>query len=328
MRVGTVCYATSRGLGHLARDFINHGVVNSIFVVEHPGVPTNKDWYPHAPSTPLRNMDRGRLKEFCREQEAMLFFETPFNWELIPFCKSIGVRTYIITMYECTPITHQKPHRYICPSALDMEYFKTDSVLLPIPTEYEWKERTHALHYLHNGGYLGLRGREGTQLLVEAMRYVKSPLKLTIRCQENVRSEYIEYMARDKRIEYVPQTIPYDQLYATGDVCVQPQKFNGCSLPLQEACAAGLLMMTTDRFPMNTWLPTQPLIPPREFVPARIGGAYMEFQEAVIDPIVIACKMDEWYGRDIREFSRMGKQIAECYSWKTLLPLYLEVLSK
>ena len=38
---------------------------------------------------------------------------------------------------------------------------------------------------------------------------------------------------------------------------VFPEKFNGLSLPLQEARAAGMLVLATDRFPMNTWLPRE-----------------------------------------------------------------------
>lgn len=326
MRIGTLCYATSRGLGHLARDFHRHGLITDVCVVRHPNVPTNEDWYPGAPQVHLRTINRDTVHAFARGLDAMLFFETPFDWSLIDWCREQKIRTYLVTMHECTPKHHSKPHRYLCPSLLDMEYFP-DGVFLPLPVEYPWRLRERAEVYVHNGGYLGLRGREGTTLLIEAMAHVKSPLKLILRCQENVRPEYQRLMARDGRIDYQPGTIPYPELYATGDVVVQPQKFNGCSLPLQEACASGMLVMTTDRFPMNTWLPKAPLIPVAKYQTARIGGPYLDFQEAQIRPEAIAATMDAWFEKDIAAFSESGREWAESMSWAALGPKWRETLA-
>lgn len=327
MKIGSTCYATSRGLGHLARDFFNHGLVTHPYVVCHSRVPENTDWYPGAPRTRDINGDKEKICQYFKGMDALLFFETPFNWSLMDWAAEQGIRTYLITMYECTPISHRKPYRYICPSALDMEYFPTDSVYLPLPVEYPWRRRCHAEHFVHNGGYLGLRGREGTTLLIEAMEYVKSPIKLTIRVQENVGDIHRRKIGNDKRITYIAETVPYETLYATGDVVVQPQKFNGCSLPLQEALASGMVVMSTDRFPMNTWLPKEPLIPVAAYGKARIGGAYMEFDEAHIKPEDIATTIDAWHGKDITALSEYGRQWAKQMTWEVLGPKYREVLS-
>lgn len=325
MKVGTIAYSTSRGLGHLAKSFIDHGLITDILVVKHPGVPMN-DWYPDAPKTDLRSLDHGLMQDFVSDKEAMLFFETPFWWPIIPYCESIGVRTYLITMYECTPTTHSVPHKYICPSLLDMKYFPERSVFLPLPVEYPWKLRTRAEWFIHNGGYLGMRGREGTILLIEAMSMVKSPIRLTVRVQENVPAQWQKRLAVDKRCEYIAETVPYYDLYGSGDVVVQPQKFNGCSLPLQEARASGMLVMTTDRYPMNTWLPREPLIPVAGYTKQRIGGAYLEFDEATINPEDIAATIDKWYGADITEYSEWAPHWASLMSWEVLLPEYRRVL--
>ena len=325
MKIGTIGYATSRGLGHLCRDFYRHGVITDVMVVRHPGVPTNEGWYPGTPETAMRPFDHEKMREFCRGKDAMLFFETPFDWGLFDWCKQIGVKTFLIPMHECFPSSAPKPYKFLNPSLLDVDYF--GGPFLPLPVEYPWRERTHAEHYVHNGGYLGMRGREGTTLLIEAMQYVRSPLKLTIRVQENVPKGHQAMMARDPRIEYIAATVPYEDLYGVGDVVVAPQKFNGCSLPLQEALASGMLVMSTDRYPMNTWLPREPLIPTRGSQKARIGGAYLEFDEAIIDPQDIAATMDAWYGKPLEEFSQRGKAWAKENSWERLKPKWLEALA-
>lgn len=328
MRVGTFGYCTSRGLGHLVRDFHRHGIITDPFLIMHHRVPNNPDWYSeNTPRTSLNDMDTAAMEQFALNMDAMLFFETPFHWDIIPFCEKHGIRTYLVTMYECTPIEHPRPHKYICPSLLDMEYFQRDSVQLNLPVEVEWRPRGVVQHYVHNGGYLGLRGREGTTLLIDALPYIKSPIQLTIRVQENVSEGCQLKMAADPRVTYIAGTVPYHELYSTGEAVVAPQKFNGCSLPLQEAFASGMLMITTDRFPMNSWLPEKPLIPVSGYLSSRVSGRCLSFQEAIVDPVEIAHRIDEWYGKDASEFSYLGQLWAEANSWEVLKPKYLEVLS-
>lgn len=267
----------------------------------------------------------------------------------------------MITMYECTPIHHAHPDVYLCPSVLDMDYFAdpgvsldlnsqehkyrdlwkmvegiggTRSAWVALPVEYPWRERTRAEHFVHNGGYLGMKTRaggvmrEGTTTLIESMKHVRSPIRLTIRVQENVPGGYQRIMAGDPRIQYRPETVRYEELYREGDVCVGAQRWNGCSLPLQEAFASGMLVMNTDRYPMNTWLPNGPLVPVRDWIKgACIGGSYTRFDEANVHPEDLAAKIDEWYGKDITGLSHWGRRWAERMTWKALRHKWLEVLS-
>lgn len=334
MRVGTVCYATSRGLGHLARDFRRHGLVTDTYVVRHPSVPTNADWYPNAPWTPLKPFRTDEVYRWCLGLDALLLFETPFDWHLLRMLRG-KVRTFLVTMYECTPRFHTAPDVYLCPSDLDLRYFPREkSVRVRLPVEYPWRLRTRAEHFVHNGGYLGVKAkgrvmREGTTTLIEAMRHVRSPVRLTIRVQENVPAEYLKVVTEDARIDYHAGTVPYEALYATGDVAVGCQRWNGCSLPLQEAFASGMLVMNTDRFPANTWLPRGPLIPcPGRIEDSSIGGPYTRFDEADPDPHNVAAAIDKWYGTDITEYSLAGKKWAEENSWAALLPEWKETLSR
>lgn len=356
MRVGTITYATSRGLGHLARDFHRKGLITDVMVMRHPGVPTNEDWYPGAPAVDLRTASNDRVKftNFVSELDVLLCFETPFLWPVFDYCRSIGVKTYLVTMYECTPKNHVRPDVYLCPSKLDCRYFVSShsqhndgyelwnmydgvtqgskAALVQLPVEYPWRLRERAEHFIHNGGYLGVRAtggvmREGTETLISALPLVKSPIRLTVRVQENVSPGHQRILADDPRAAYIAETIPYDQLYATGDVAVGAQRWNGCSLPLQESFASGMMVMNSDRFPMNTWLPRDPLIPVHSYLKnSRIGGPYLTFDEACVRPEDVAAKIDEWYGKDITRFSQYGRAWAAENSWDVLLPKWKGVL--
>lgn len=334
MRVGCLGYSHARGLGHLLHDFYKHEVVTDVCVVRHPNIPMT-DWYPDAPIVDLRRIDHSTVYEFMARMDVMLFFETPFEWTFINYCRLKNAKTAIVPMYECTPSRFatltknhiEVPDLWICPSLLDVDYFKHfNHTFIPMPVEYPWKLRERAETFVHNGGYLGLKGREGTVELIKAMEHVKSPLKLTIRVQENVNSEMIARMKADPRITYVPETVPYEELYGSGDVCIAPQRFNGMSCPLQEARASGMLVMTTNRYPMNTWLPQAPLLPVEKTERGRVGGSYMEMDICTLNPRDIAVVMDRWYGQDITEYSMTGKKWAEENSWRVLRPQIMEAL--
>ena len=124
------------------------------------------------------------------------------------------------------------------------------------------------------------------------MKYVRSPIKLIVRSQVPIK----EY--NDPRIEYRIGT--FDNIWDEGDVFVFPEKFNGLSLPLQEAFASGMMVMATDRYPMNTWLCTDCLLPVDKYTTERIA---VEFQMAHLSPVDIAKTIDKFYNTDITKFS-------------------------
>jgi hypothetical protein len=329
MRCGTLAYATWQGLGILARAFHTHGLITDVCVIEHAHWPTHYDWYPGAPTTHIRRMSKSSnlIREFVRNLDVFLAFETPFDWSLFPFCKKVGVKTALVPMYECmpNPWPHQ-PDIIINPSLLDQQYYPR-GVFIPVPIEVPWKLRERAKVFIHNAGHGGLKGRNGTRELIDSLQYLTTKPTVIIRDQNHsldIENRLAEVSSKVD-VHYSSGTFPYEKLYENGDVFVFPEKFNGLSLPLQEALASGMLVMASNRFPMNTWLPEAPLIPVRSYIKDRIGS-FTEFDRAEIDPKDIAAKIDEFYDQDISEYSLFGKQWAEEHSWEKLKPRYLEIL--
>jgi hypothetical protein len=327
MRVGCICYACEQGLGYLMKWFHEAGVITDVVVYRHPRRPT-MDWHPGAPVIGKPFLAHQEVKDLIDRIDALLCFETPIDWDLLPYCKERGVKTVLIPMYEWH--LERPPHqfdRYINPSLLDQRYFP-QGTFIPIPAKVEWRQRTKALTYLHNAGHVGSRNHKGTVEVLKAMRHVKTPLSLTVRCQDVGLIPRLKSEARfteDSRVSF-EGPVPYDRLFAEHDVYVAPEKYNGLSLPLQEAFASGMLVMTTDRFPANTWLPLGPMIPVQRYDRVRVQPSNLEIEEAVVDPVRIADTMDAWYGQDISALSAKGKEWAEENSWEKLKPRYLEAI--
>lgn len=300
-KIGAVVLATEQGLGYLAKDFFDNGCIDYVHIKKHSSRENHYEWYPKQAIC--------TEEELLQKSDILLFFENPFNWKLIPQARELGKKTILIPMYECThfPFVYE-PDRILCPSLLDYSfYFDRDKKceMIQIPVNVKWKLRERAKIFIHNAGNGGLGGRNGTKELLQAMDYVKSPITLIVRSQVPIEQK------KDDRIIYKIGTFP--DIWGVGDVFVFPEKFNGLSLPLQEAFASGMLVMAGDRYPINTWLPKEPLIPVEKYTTEKI---FQEFKVAQYNPVDIAMKIDEWYNKDISDYSIIGKKFNNENKWE------------
>ncbi len=306
---GAVVFATEQGLGRQAKSFYDHGVFTEVLVWDHSSYVNHTEWYPNRVKT---------FNELLDKCDRIMFFELPHDWKHIVKARERGVKTVFFAMYECTryPFPYF-PDVIAGGSVLEKETYKDLDVKVinvPAPEEIKWKLRTKAEVFVHNAGHGGLGGRNGTMELLEAMKYVESPIKLIVRSQVDIKRKN-----DDPRIEYRTGDFPYETLFEEGDIFVYPDKFGGSCLPLQEAHSAGMCVMASNRHPTNTWLPKEPLIPIKGYKKERIS---IEFDSAIVDPRDIAQTIDGWYGKDITQFSLAGKKWAEDNSWEKLKPLY------
>jgi len=313
MKVGSFVFATDQGLGYLAKSFYDNDVVTDVIMVQHGSRENHVDWYPGATILPASKLKIMHAKEFVREMDVMFFFETPFDWNILEFCREVGTKTVLMPMHECTPkILPQTPDVFLCPSALELGLF--GGSFIPVPVGVPWSERRVAKRFVHNAGNGGLLGRNGTDVVVKAMEYIESDAEIVIRSQEKIVG-----------LDQEPEHVPADQLY-DGDVFLFPEKFDGLSLPLQEAFASGMLVMALDRYPVNTWLPRGPLLQVERYESNSIAKGFYEFDEAIVSPKNVARWIDSWYGQEIGDFSMMGKWWGQQNSWVELRPKYIEFL--
>lgn len=335
MRIGMLTYATTQGLGRMGKQFYDSGLIDEVMVFRHPSRPSHMEWYPDGTRELVQRPFSGPvLDEWLAKINVCLFFETPFDWAFLKYCNDRGVKTALIPMYEWTPVRWQyKPNLLICPSLLDLDYFP-EGVFIPVPVETKyWQERTVANRFLHNAGNVGCQEHKGTRQLLEAVQHVKSTdFRLTVRAQDARALRSIvkanQQVQRDSRVTIEYGEIPYEQLWSGHDVLIAPEKLNGLSLPLQEAYAAGMLVITTDRYPHNTWLPKEPLIPVQRYTRSRQSTGCHEFDLAHVDPKDIAAMIDTWVGADIRSYSLMGQQWGMDNSWSVLASKYCQAFEK
>jgi hypothetical protein len=308
---GTVNFATEQGLGLQARAFIRHGVIDRILVARHPVYDNHPEWY-----TPEQSI--GTAGELLGACERLIFMEHVFGLgNLVTRARELGVQTVLVTHYE---FTGNLPNELqfdavVAPSEEDLAHY-LGATRLNIPVDVPWKQRREARVFVHNAGHGGVKGRNGTQELLAAMAHVKSPLKLIVRVQPHAHQQ--GFHSSDPRVEIRVGSAPYETLFDEGDVFVLPDKFGGSFLSMQEAYAAGMPVMASDRT-NNRWLPNEFLIPVERYADDHIR---IPIASAVINPKSIAEKLDEMYGRNISEASLSGREWARVNSWDALRRAY------
>ncbi len=330
VKVASAVFATDQGLGYLAKSFFDEGLITHPVVVKHGSRENwHKQWYPRAPyCVAPKWLTQVKYAETFLAAKVALFFETPFEWKLLDFCRERGIKTALMPMYECMPETlPAKPDLFVNPSEIDQEYY-SDGVRLnvPVPKHVTWRKRTIVKTFVHNAGNGGLRGRNGTLEFLECLRHVKSPAKFILRTQTPLPEVAERMLAKDGRVEVREGCFPQETLWGEGDAFVFPDKFNGLSMPLQEARAAGMLVIATNRYPANYWLPREPLIPTVGKVQARVSARCNSFSESIVEPKDLAEVIDAWYGRDVSSYSESGREWGHANSWDLLRPRWVELL--
>lgn len=330
LKIGTINYSTHSGLGILTKEFIDNNVITDILVVKHQYLTNhNESWYPNSKIIDTLLPDFSILEEFIKNIDILLLFETPFFKETSILAQKYKKPIVMMPMYEFSdfPLVADL---FIVPSQLDYDYYKSmypdhRIIHLPVPShsKIKWEKRTKALTFMHNGGNGSHFDRNGTQSLLEAIPYIKSPCKIKIKAQpKKVNLPKV----LDPRIEIINKDLPFDKLWEDVDVFLFVERFNGLSLPLQEAYSKGCLVIAGDRYPINNWLPNKPLVKPIKYEEYSLVKN-IPFQAATYDPKDIAAKIDEFYGTDISYYSELGRLWAKGNSWEILGPRYNDLLN-
>jgi len=331
MKIGSLHYATHSGLGVLAKEFFDHFVVTDVLINQHIRFETHRDWYPDAEVIGNREVTTAQqdlqiLEAFISKLDILFIFESPWYAQTLQFARKHKVPIAFMPMYEWTPYP-MDADLFITVSQLDCDFYRrmypqhrVEMLNVPTNSQIEWRKRSQCKSFLHNGGNGSRNDRNGTQALIDALPFIRSPIELRIKGQG------LDLPAvHDRRVEVINRDLSFSELWGEADAFVFVERFAGLSLPLQEAFASGMLVIAGNRHPINTWLPTTPLVAPIGY--EDLSFVNVPFKSALYDPRHIAAKIDALYDTDISAYSLAGKAWAEEHSWANMKPRYLELLS-
>jgi glycosyltransferase involved in cell wall biosynthesis len=333
MKIALVARGCNTGLGTMSWEFARHLKPHKTLVIR---MHKKRPYFPDRFGTvgknvrvcPVGQMPEGDMDWLLAGTDLLLTIETPYQWALYKKAKRENVKTIMIPMYEGLPsVVPYDPDLYVCPSEIDMDYVgDKPKVLLPCPIALDrlpYRKRQKAKVFVFHNGRGGGRGgdRNGAKEFFQALKYVKSDIKVIVYTQVAIEEKM------DSRVELRYGNFKnYWDIWEDGDVFVHPHKFDGLSLPIQEAVACGMPVITTKFYPFTEWLPDEWMFEPNPSEEAVIFTRKIPYY--TFDPKVLAKKIDEFAARDISKDSDKAIEIARSRSWEKLLPKYLKEFEK
>jgi hypothetical protein len=107
---------------------------------------------------------------------------------------------------------------------------------------------------------------------------------------------------------------------------IAPRRYGGLSLPMQEACAAGIPVIAPAISPQTDWLPR--LVDQRPQDQPIHGENLIDIHST--DHIALAAKISQFANNPTyyREAAEQAITIGKSLSWENLKPLYEQVLGR
>lgn len=336
VRLGLIARADHRGLGQQTRSAFRALDPARTMVVNCPSVnplPLHLEYFPGATVVNRIPTDQDCHAFLSSGVDVVYSAETFYNPNLPDIARQLGVKTVLHANYEFLDRS-DRPSLWAAPSMWHFDEFPEPRQFLPVPIALDQfpdlPRPATATHFCHVIGRPAVHDRNGTIDLLAALPFVRSPITVTIRCQD---PGYIPSILHRRSIPANVQLIvrsadipDYWDLYAGQDVLVMPRRFGGLCLPCNEGLGAGMPVIMPNIDPNNTWLPADWL------VPATKTGTFMaktRIDVYTTDPRALAAKIDQ-FATDhtfYAEAQTTARDLAKRHSWDALLPEYRRVLA-
>lgn len=331
-KIGLIARADNSGLGTLSLEFYENlkPYIKKIIILDNGIYKSFPERFPGA-KVVRRNIDKETEDWFFEDITTLLTFEVTYSNTIIHNAKKRGIKTVLMPMYECTPpfSVIGMPDVILCPSKLDFDFYKkykdqATVVHIPVPVnrkKLKFSLKKKAYTFVHNAGHGGLVGRNGTSELLAAIPMIQSDIKVTINTQREINYSHPKVDIR------VANYLNYQDLWSAGDVFVFPHKFDGLSLPIQEALSVGMPVLSTAIYPFIELMPGDWFFNAEQIIKTRVASSVTDqIDYAVVKPEVIAQKIDEFANKDITQDSFMADKIAKGLDWEVLKIKYLNIL--
>lgn len=276
-KIAIIARMDHSGLGHQTRDLVRAIEPDKVVLIDftfHNSFKQYPKWYKDYNTTTIQGfMSDADVTKLCQEVDVVLTAETFYNNRFVEIANRNNVVTLSQVNYEFfDPLRNRNiliPSRILMPSYWHLEDMKKLApagkvMYLPPPTfvgdfdevrEHNYN-RTGKKRFLHVAGNIAIHDRAGTLDLVESLKQSKADFELVIKVQKGILPQI-----NDPRVT-LDDSFPEDErdLYKGFDAMIQPRRYAGLNLPMNEALSAGLPVIMTRISPNNKVLPNDWLV--------------------------------------------------------------------
>lgn len=308
-KLGIVVFSSHTGLGYQSLRLTQFLRPERILLVDNSSFSKNTaqhpKWYEGFSGYTCQGFpSRAVCATFLQGLTHLYVIENPLNWDLVNIARSKGIKTYIASNYEfCDNLVRPYlplPDMFLMPSywmvdEMKRRFGENKVKYLPPPIFPEQFSlvrdhnfsRNGKVRFLHVVGTLAAADRNGTLVLLKAMKHSTGNFELVIKSQHQLPDAYIY---NNPRIKYqIGSEEEVTEIYRDFDAMILPRRFGGLCLPMQEALMSGLPVIMTAISPNNETLPNKWLIP------SQLSGSIktrtnIDLYEA--NEFILAAKMD------------------------------------
>jgi len=341
MRIGLIARSDNSGLGNQTRELAYMLDPSKILLIDSS--PFNKntqnpEWYNGYNVHTNQGFIGDRVaQEFLKDLDVVISCEIFYSKNFPKIAKQSGVKTILQYNYEFLdnllnprlplPDILLSPSRWNIEDVIEKFGNSCKVFHLPPPTDHKKFEDARKINskpnkkLLHIAGKVAAMDRNGTNTVIEMMKYSKQDFVLEIKSQDK-----LDYKIDDDRIKIISNDVK-DQadLYSGYDAMVLPRRFAGLCLPMNESLLCGLPVFMTDISPNNQVLPLDWLVASHK-VGELMTRTMLDVYSA--DPVELANKIDLYMAGDQTEAKKKAFEIGHSsFSQEVLRQRYLDLLS-
>jgi len=325
MRIGLVGRHNDKGLGTITRNWRRFLPVTRTLVKLHKLGNRFAETEPWPDTTYCKNPDLV-AEEWVRDIDVLVVLEFAKHERLFTVARERGIKSVLMVNYEFLPDPFAvRPDLFLCPSSVNLAAIPEGlpKVLIPTPVDlpaFPFRVRESVRTFVHNAGTLGAHGANGTRVFLDAIPLTRNrDLRFLLRSQVPLPST-----PDDPRVQISGALDRQADLYAEGDVLVMPHRFRADSLPIAEAMASGMPVLSTDMPPFSEFC--QFLVRFAREHPLSGRPLQRTVLARDVDPADLATTMDALAGMPLRDASRAARAYAESISWERLKARILEAI--
>jgi hypothetical protein len=325
-RLGVIARADDGGLGNQTRELVEH-LQPEISLVVLMGESARGSEQPsrfHGHEVVFNHGPKlfdEVMADVLARCDVLYTIEGPYHLDLFEWCDRAGTELVIHAnpeLYRNWPC-----HRLLIPTSWREDRLPATAELLPFPINTERVRpagRSEIPSLVHLTGPAML-DRQGTSLVLDALPFVQHECHLWIRREEPAAGPE---RYGSVTVEWVPPAVDYwDALPPGCWALLQPRRYGGLSLCIQEAAARGMFTISLDRDPEASFyrdLTRRAVLTDEQ--PYPMAGGQIGVAET--DPRILAAAIDQFIDQPGDPAEPLAW--AEAHSWHALKARYEEEL--
>jgi hypothetical protein len=278
VRLGIIARSDNTGLGNQTRELVKMLNPSKILLINSShfnGNEQHPEWYSgyNVTTTKKGMASKEEAYEFLDGLDVVISCEIFYNNSFVTMAKKRKVKTILQYNYEFLDYLVNSevdlPDVLVAPSVWNFEDVeqrfsdRSKVVHLPPPTSVELfsnasKTNKSKIHkkILHIGGKAAVKDRNGTNTVVEMLKYSNADYELVIKSQTP-----LDIPCDDPRLT-IDTSSPdsRESLYEGYDAMILPRRYAGLCLPMNEALLSSLPVFMTNISPNNSILPEEWLL--------------------------------------------------------------------